>query len=54
MLGIEQCTILHKDNTQPLQEHEKLSQSKVLVAGRLSHTLVERIKLIFNPGEKIA
>jgi hypothetical protein len=54
ILSIEQCTVLHKDNVQPLQELEKLSQGNVLVAMILSNTLIKCLKLSFNPREKIA
>ena len=54
ILSIEQCTVLHKDNAKPLQEPEKLSQGNVLVATRLSNTLIKCLKLSFNPREKIA
>jgi hypothetical protein len=54
ILSIEQCTVLHKDDTKPLQELEKLSQGNVLVEMRVGHTLIECLKLSFNPGEKIA
>jgi hypothetical protein len=54
ILSIEQCTVLHKDDTKPLQSLEKLSQGNVLVERRVGHTLIECLKLSFNPGEDIA
>jgi len=53
VLGIQQCTVLHKHNTEPLQQCEELPQGDVPIEVGLGHVCFECHELGFDPREEV-